>query len=130
MQVPNGVYMARKNDAGVHSVFIDEEVIELSVLGRRIAANRAKREGVEAEKRAKAAQLRTMQKKELEKRARNRRRIIRQELKLLSCAAVVGMGWYLGLVELAFAVPVLAMLQAVICFRAGNYHGHKDHRMK
>jgi hypothetical protein len=38
---------------------------------------------------------------------------------------VVALGWYMGLVELAFAVPVLLIFQATIFFRAGKYMGRK-----
>jgi hypothetical protein len=125
MKALNGFYAARKTNDAVRTVFIDEETMELRELSRCIARNRAEKEkAVQAEADHQNA-IRQQAAKEERRRRRALRRLVKQEVKLLASGGVVALGWYMGLVELAFAVPVLLIFQATIFFRAGKYMGRK-----
>ena len=125
MTMKNGVYAARKTDNGIRGIFIDEEILEHNVLNRKAKENRRQIE------RAAARECETILREQERKAAvehRKRRataRLVKGELKLLGAAGVVFLGEKLGLVDLAFAVPVLLAIQTMICFRAGKFFGRK-----
>jgi len=130
MQALNGIYIARKTNNGSRAVFVDEETIELAELSHHMEQNRKKKAAAEqAERDRQIAAWRQAQAAE-QRRRRAWRRLVKQELKLLAAAGVVALGWWLGLVELAFAVPVLLFCQTLICFRAGKYIGQKKEAAK
>lgn len=115
----NGFYAAMKTDEGVQAVYIDE------------GSFRAQQERMAAEqqrKLEKTAQRKRIAAKNSEQRATIR--VLKQELKLIGMGAVLYWGFSAGLVELAFAVPVLICFQTVICFRAGRWFGRRDRSAK
>lgn len=125
MKALNGFYAARKTNDGVRTVFIDEETMELRELSRCIARNRAEKERATQAEVDRQNAIRQQATKEERRRRRALHRLVKQEVKLLASGGVVALGWYMGLVELAFAVPVLLIFQATIFFRAGKYMGRK-----
>lgn len=125
MKALNGFYAARKTNDAVRTVFIDEETMELRELSRCIARNRAEKEKAAQAEADHQNAIRQQAAKEERRRRRALRRLVKQEVKLLASGGVVALGWYMGLVELAFAVPVLLIFQATIFFRAGKYMGRK-----
>ena len=125
MKALNGFYAARKTNDGVRTVFVDEETMELRELSRCIARNRAEKEQAAQVEQNRQAAIRQQAAKEERRRRRALRDLVKQEVKLLASGGVVALGWYMGLVELAFAVPVLLIFQAAIFFRAGKYMGRK-----
>lgn len=125
MKALNGFYAARKTNDGVRTVFVDEETMELRELSRCIARNRAEKEQAAQAEQNRQAAIRQQAAKEERRRRRALRDLVKQEVKLLASGGVVALGWYMGLVELAFAVPVLLIFQAAIFFRAGKYMGRK-----
>lgn len=125
MKALNGFYAARKTNDGVRTVFVDEETMELRELSRCIARNRAEKEREAKAEADRQTAIRQQAAKEERRRRRALRDLVKQEVKLLASGGVVALGWYMGLVELAFAVPVLLIFQAMIFFRAGKYMGRK-----
>ena len=125
MKSLNGFYAARKTNDGVRAVFIDEETMELRELSRCIARNRAEKEQAALAEADRQNAIRQQAAKEERRRRRALRQLVKQEIKLLVSGGVIALGWYMGLVELAFAVPVLLIVQASIFFRAGKYMGRK-----
>lgn len=125
MKALNGFYAARKTNDGVRTVFVDEETMELRELSRCIARNRAEKEQAAQAEQNRQAAIRQQAAKEERRRRRALRDLVKREVKLLASGGVVALGWYMGLVELAFAVPVLLIFQAAIFFRAGKYMGRK-----
>ena len=125
MKALNGFYAARKTNDGVRTVFVDEETMELRELSRCIARNRAEKERAAQVEQNRQAAIRQQAAKEGRRRRRALRDLVKHEVKLLASGGVVALGWYMGLVELAFAVPVLLIFQAAIFFRAGKYMGRK-----
>lgn len=123
MQALNGIYIARKTANGSRAVFVDEETIELAELSRHMEQNREKKDAAERAEQARRAGIARQAEAEDRRRRRAWRRLVKQELTLLAAGGVVALGWWLGLVELAFAVPVLLFCQTLICFRAGKYVG-------
>lgn len=113
----NGFYAAVKTDDGVQAVYIDENIY------------RIQQEQAAAQKRKKARKAQRQKRIECETRHRNETvHVLKQELKLLGAGAILWLGYSAGLVELAFALPVLIAFQTVICFRAGKWvgkHGSK-----
>ena len=99
--------------------------MELRELSRCIARNRAEKEQAAQAEQNRQAAIRQQAAKEDRRRRRALRDLVKREVKLLASGGVVALGWYMGLVELAFAVPVLLIFQAAIFFRAGKYMGRK-----
>lgn len=130
MQEMNGVYAARKTNDGVKMVFIDEETIELGELNRRAAENREKKAEAASAEQNRLLKIQRKQQKQQACQEREKMKILRQELSLVGAAGVVVLGWCLGLVDLAFMVPVLLVLQAAICLRAGHWYGRRDRTSK
>lgn len=126
MQVQNGLYAARKTDAGMKGIFIDEELLELGKLNQSIKANCRSREQAEAAREEAGREAQRRIRKEQRRKQRMTADIIKKELKLLGMAAVVALGQQLGMVDWAWAAPVLLGIQTVICFRAGKYFGRKS----
>lgn len=116
----NGLYAAVKTNDTVHAVFIDQENLEFGQLNKMVKANRQKHLREQAEQRAAAEQAWRAE----EARKRKFRRMVgaavKQELALGAAMAVVYYGFYVGLVSVFFAIPVLAILLAVACFKAGS----------
>lgn len=56
--------------------------------------------------------------------------VLCQELKAMTAAAVVYWGCTAGLIDKAFAVPVLIAAQTVVCFRAGYWCGRRQSKAK
>ena len=111
----NGFYAAMKTDEGLQAVYIDEGTIHA-------------RQRQEAQRERKKQAL-TQRKRKLIAEARKHRagiRVLKQELKLLGMGGVLYWGFCAGLVEMAFAVPVLLSFQTVICFRAGRWFGNRE----
>ena len=125
MKALNGFYAARKTNDAVRTVFIDEETMELRELSRCIARNRAEKEQAAQAEVDRQNAIRQQATKEERRRRRALRRLVKQEVELLASGGAVALGWYMGLVELAFAVPVLLIFQAAIFLRAGKYMGRK-----
>lgn len=128
----NGLFAAVKTDDTVHAVFIDQENLEFAQLNKIVKANCLKHQREQAEQMAAAEKEWTEQKAEAEKawraeeaRKRKFRRMVgaavKQELALTAAMAVVYYGFYVGLVSVFFAIPVLAVLLAVACFKAGSF---------
>lgn len=117
----NGLYAAVKTNDTVHAVFIDQENLEFSQLNKMVKANRQKHLQEQAEQREAAEQAWRAE----EARKRKFRRMVgaavKQELALTAAMAVVYYGFYVGLVSVFFAIPVLAVLLAVACFKAGSF---------
>lgn len=117
----NGLYAAVKNGSTVHSVFIDQENLEFGQLNKMVKANRRQREKEQAEQRE------ADEKAWREEMARKRkfwrfvRRNVGHELFLGAAMAVVYYGFYGGQVSVFFAIPVLAVLLAIACFKAGSF---------
>ena len=130
MQEMNGVYAARKTNDGVKMVFIDEETIELGELNRRAAENREKKAEAASAEQNRLLKIQRKQQKQQACQEREKMKILRQELSLVGAAGVVVLGWCLGLVDLAFMVPVLLVHQAAICLRAGHWYGRRDRTSK
>lgn len=135
----NGLYAAVKTNDTVHAVFVDQENLEFGQLNKMVNANRRQHEKELAHQRAAAEQkVAAEQRVAAEKRAaaeqawkaeearkRKFRRMVgaavKQELALTAAMAVVYYGFYVGLVSVFFAIPVLAVLLAVTCFKAGSF---------
>lgn len=125
MQALNGIYIARRTDTGSRAVFVDEETIELAELSHKMEQNQKKQAAAAKAERDRQTAARRREQAEEQRLRRAWRRLVKQEVKLLAAGGVVALGWWLGLVELAFAVPVLLFCQTLICFRAGKYIGQK-----
>lgn len=124
MTMGNGVYVAYKSDAGFSAAaFVSEEEMELRSLNARTAANRAARERDELGKAEKGRMIRERKRAHRgEKRVRDAfQALVKQGGGAAALTAAVGLGWHLGLVEAAFAVPVAGASAALICYRAGQY---------
>lgn len=115
----NGFYAAMKTDEGVQAIYIDEGSFRDQ---QRKAAAEQHRKEVKAERRKQVAARNNEQRATI--------RVLKQELKLIGMGAVLYWGFSAGLVELAFAVPVLVGFQTVICFRAGRWYGRRDRTSK
>lgn len=115
----NGFYAAIKTDDGVQAIYIDE------------GSFRAQQERAAAEQRHK--EMKAEQRKEIAAMTREQRttiRVLKQELKLFGMGAILYWGFCMGLVDLAFMIPVLVAFQTVICFRAGRWYGRRDRTSK
>lgn len=126
----NGIYAALKTDCAVHAVFIDQDNVEFGQLNRKMRANRQKQDQALAnQERQRAAQIAAADKAFMAEEARKRKirritaRTVKQELCLATAMAVVYGGFYAGLVSVFFAIPVLAILLAAFCFKAGSFFG-------
>lgn len=117
----NGLYAAVKTNDTVHAVFIDQENLEFGQLNKMVKANRRQREKEQAEQRATAEKAWRAEMARKRKFWRFVRRNVGQELFLGAAMAVVYYGFYVGLVSVFFAIPVLAILLAVACFKAGSF---------
>ena len=115
----NGFYAAMKTNEGVQAIYIDEASFREQQA--RAAAERQHR----AEKKAQRKQAAAMTREQ-----RATVRLIQQELKLMGMGAVLYCGCCAGLVELAFAVPVLVCFQSLICFRAGRWFGRRERKSR
>lgn len=123
MNAQNGFYGVRKNDAGITSIFIDEETLEFGQLRRMVdensrqaAENRRKKLEAAAETQAK----KTATERKAQRRAKN---LVKQEAKLVAGSMVVLLAQFLGAVTWWFTVPVILALVAAIFFKAGRYFG-------
>lgn len=130
MQTKNGIYAARKTDAGVQAVFIDEELLEHRKLNRRAAENAARQEQAAMAERENLSNQQKQMETQQRMLERMRRRFLKQELKLLGFAMIVLLGRMMGLVELGFALPVIAVIQTVVCYRAGKFVGRTNQSRK
>lgn len=116
----NGFYAAMKTGDGVRAVFIDEATF-------RREAERERRE-------QQAREVRRVEQgmnKAMRRFQRAVLHLLGQELKLIGMGLVLWLGHRAGLVDMAFAAPVLIAFQTVICFRAGKFWGkwgRKFHR--
>lgn len=117
----NGLYAAVKTNDTVHTVFIDQDNLEFAQLNKMVKANRRQREKEQAEQRAAAEKAWRAEIARKRKFWRFVRRNVGQELFLGAAMAVVYYGFYVGLVSVFFAIPVLAVLLAVACFKAGSF---------
>lgn len=117
----NGLYAAVKTNDTVHTVFIDQDNLEFAQLNKMVKANRRQREKEQAEQRAAAEKAWRAEMARKRKFWRFVRRNVGQELFLGAAMAVVYYGFYVGLVSVFFAIPVLAVLLAVACFKAGSF---------
>ena len=117
----NGLYAAVKTNDTVHTVFIDQDNLEFAQLNKMVKANRRQREKEQAEQRAAAEKAWRAEMARKRKFWRFVRRNVGQELFLGAAMAVVYYGFYVGLVSVFFAIPVLAVLLAVDCFKAGSF---------
>ena len=117
----NGLYAAVKTNDTVHTVFIDQDNLEFAQLNKMVKANRRQREKEQAEQRAAAEKAWRAEMARKRKIWRFVRRNVGQELFLGAAMAVVYYGFYVGLVSVFFAIPVLAVLLAVACFKAGSF---------
>lgn len=115
----NGVYAAMKTDDGVQAVYFDEQAFLAEM--EQMASERQERK--------EKAQRRKVAAKE-DRQRRETIRLVKQELKLLAAGLVLYWGFCAGLVELAFAAPVLIGFQTVICFRAGRWFGRRERNRK
>lgn len=126
----NGVYAIVKSNAGTKAMYIEEEVLEYARLNARTEQRLADVARVEAENaiaaqnQAMAIQLTVQAQAKADRRKEiATRRLILQELKVLTGAGVVVLGMKAGLVAIAWAIPVLTFFQAVIFFKAGKFFG-------
>lgn len=117
----NGLYAAVKTNDTVHAVFIDQENLEFGQLNQMVKANRQKHLREQAEQREAAEKAWRAEMARKRKFWRFVRRNVGQELFLGAAMAVVYYGFYVGLVSVFFAIPVLAILLAVACFKAGSF---------
>lgn len=117
----NGLYAAVKTEDTVHAVFIDQDNLEFGQLNKMVKANRRQREKEQAEQREAAEKGWRAEMARKRKFWRFVRRNVGQELFLGAVMAVVYYGFYVGLVSVFFAIPVLAVLLAVACFKAGSF---------
>lgn len=117
----NGLYAAVKTNDTVHTVFIDQDNLEFAQLNKMVKANRRQREKEQAEQRAAAEKAWRAEMARKRKFWRFVRRNVGQELFLGAAMAVVYYGFYVGLVSVFFAIPVLAVLLAVAFFKAGSF---------
>ncbi len=119
----NGLYTAVKTDDGVAAIYIEEELLELGRLNRKV-----EQRGSENDRRtADAARIQKEKKRELAKAAKRWEkatiRLIRQEIMALVVAAFVSLALEAGQVTAEFAIPVLSISVALVCFLAGRYFG-------
>lgn len=119
----NGMYAAVKTDSTVHAVFVDQEALEFGQLNKMVKANRRQREKERNEQIAAADKVWRAEEARKRKFRRITARTVKQELGLATAMAVVYHGFSVGLVSEIFAVPVLAILLALFCFKAGNFFG-------
>lgn len=124
----NGIYAAVKDGRRVHAFFIDQESVEINSLNRRSCANRQKKERALAEEQTvQAEQLKAAEKERnaLESRKRKLLRFITRTIKheaiLAAAMGLMYAGVHYGLVSLFFAVPVMNVLFALFCFKAGIF---------
>lgn len=115
----NGFYGAVKTDDGIRAIYIDEG--SLRAQQRREALTKRRRAEKAARRKDAAAK---------DKAQRFTMRVVKQELKLMGMGAVLCWGYGAGLVDPAFALPVLMAFQAVICFRAGRWYARQEHTQK
>lgn len=117
----NGLYAAVKTEDTVHAVFIDQDNLEFAQLNKMVKANRQKHLREQAEQREAAEKAWRAEMARKRKFWRFVRRNVGQELFLGAAMAVVYYGFYAGLVSVFFAIPVLAVLLAAACFKAGSF---------
>ena len=124
----NGIYAAVKDGSRVHAFFIDQESVEINNLNRRSCANRQEKERVQAEEQMAAQEQQMAAAKEISaQEARKRRlhrfivRTIKHEAILAAAMGIICLGVSFGTVSLYFAVPVMDVLFALFCFKAGIF---------
>lgn len=117
----NGLYAAVKTEDTVRAVFIDQESLEFSQLNKMVKANRQKTQKEQAEQREAAEKAWRAEESRKRKFRRFIGRAVRQELSLGAAMAVIYYGFSAGMVSVFFAVPVLAILLAAFCFKAGSF---------
>ncbi len=124
----NGIYAARKSNARIDSIFIDEERIEMECLNHRVKARKQAQEQAAQQERETILAEQKRQQAEAMKRKRRTWQFCKKQGKLVAALIIVFAGHQMGLVAWEFAAPVLVGLQTVICFRAGRYFGGKNGR--
>ena len=117
----NGMYAAVKTDCAVQTVFIDQENLEFCHMNKMVKANRLKYQQEQAKQREAAEKAWRAETARKRKYRRTIGRAVKQEVSLGAAMVAVIYGFYAGLVSLQFAVPVLAILLAVACFKAGIF---------
>lgn len=115
----NGFYAAMKTNEGIQAIYIDEASFRAQ---QECAAANQRLKEEKKEQRKKAAAMTREQRATI--------RVMQQELKLIGMAAVLYWGFCADLVDLAFAVPALVVLQTLICFHAGHWFGRRERKTK